>query len=252
MNPLESESINTSSAVEDRRGDSTAAKTAEWNRSMHVFAAAPLGNGANEPRTSTNDPHGWAMLSLPVASGAVSLVIDKRAHLLNLLLTFVAIGTTIFLMRRDAKMRRAPANAFRLWGVLFFFAIAFPIYMHKRRRWGAPGRLPHALGALGIYLFGHLYPTFATTTPLVQVGCHRAGTTIADGYDCKAEETRGAVPTHTCFSVVMSCDTGVARSSYICIDAEPGHPGTAHVTPVVPTECPVTKARIDDVVVEGR
>ncbi|HTJ85359.1 MAG TPA: hypothetical protein VL400_26760 [Polyangiaceae bacterium] len=199
------------------------------------------------------DTLGWIALLAPSFAGAIAWSWGARgAPGALLVVNTLCLIASVVAIALDAKRWRSGSSAKWVVGLVLLFAIAFPLYMHRRARWGAPWRLPHALLSLAIYLGGSLFPMGAADRAKVRVACVPTSARHADGADCVGTQESGSRPTTTCFDVTLSCDDAEVWREHRCVDATPQAPGTAHVLPVFPSGCGHPKLGVKDPVVQSK
>jgi len=206
---------------------------------------------AVEPVRGT-ETFAWIALAGPAVAGVSSLVLIRIDPIIALVVATACLVTTLVMMAMDARRLRSKSTASWVVGAVMLFAVVFPLYMHRRARWGAPSRLPHALVSMAIYLFGNLYPGMAHEPAKVRIACTPSGPHRADGADCSAVQESGNDATSTCFDVILTCADQEAWREHACLTTSPGNPGQSHVTPEYPTDCGHPKLRVLETKVTAR
>lgn len=215
---------------------------------VHVSPPAELG----APRSSDDDNIGWAMVLLPLLGGLGHLLIPIQIY--AIVLGAGTVVATIVLMARDAVRREQSPFGWVLTSVLFFH-IVYPYYMHARRKWGAPWRLPYAIVAVvafiaGAFLHGKLWGPAARVT----VSCQARGERPQDGYACTPRHLSGYQNARACWDLALTCQNQTALVEHVCAQVTLGEVRESVVpfeySPRVDDCDSIADARVDNLRVE--
>ncbi|MFO0553840.1 MAG: hypothetical protein U0271_35980 [Polyangiaceae bacterium] len=194
----------------------------------------------------------WAALLAPIAGGVAEVLIPLRKYAITA--AIVAAVVSIALLSRDAK--RLGRNAIQ-WTVALgaFFPVAFLVYLHARKRWGAPWRLLHGLIALAILTTGFVMQGRAWgPAAVVTVSCRPKGAKPVDGYICSPSHLSGYKDARACWDLVVVCENGTVLSEHACaqvvLGARRDTPVPYDYDPGVEDCTTVTEERIDNLHVE--
>lgn len=204
------------------------------------------------PSEAGDDVLGWAMLALVVGVGLAGLFSPFKDYAFFLgALCFVV---TVWLMAEDALARKQ-RPALWVFGGLLLFPVVFPLFMHERRRWGAPWRLPHALVALvalgaGVGLHGKVWGPAAKVT----VSCRAKGMAAKEGYLCTPKHVSGYQDARACWDLTLVCKNGTRLTEHVCAQVTLGDVRESYVpfeySPGADQCDEIAAASVDDLRVE--
>lgn len=208
--------------------------------------ASPAAHAVDDDRT------GWAMVLLPLIGGLGHLLIPIQVP--AIVLGAVTVVATIVLMARDAVRRGQSPFGWVVTSVVFFHVV-YLYYMHARRHWGAPSRLPYAVVAVvafiaGAFLHGKLWGPAARVT----VSCQARGDRPQDGYACTPRHLSGYQNARACWDLALTCDNQTALLEHVCAQVNLGEVRESVVpfdySPRVEDCDKIAEARVDNLRVE--